>query len=283
MIACNICCKRVLNHSYHLKCDLCEAKVHLKCLPCVDKNDALYTQRHGNVFYCSLCLSEIFPYNHLSEEYFDAAITESCEGRPLVSFEILKNQELIFSPFDFNDNSNSPLHDIDPDIQFYNDLYSDSLQPCDYYLEEIFNAKVTKEKVGDQNCSMMHLNIRSVQKNIGTLESYLATLNHKFTIVGISESWLKDHNADRYGLSGYNAIHKYRSTRAGGGVSIFIQDDIEFFCRDDLCYQNDTIETVFIEIDKDNVGKEKNVIIGVIYRPPNTDIAEFNRYMTDTR
>ena len=113
------------------------------------------------------------------------------------------------------------------------------------------------------------------------LESYLATLNHKFTIVGISESWLKDHNADRYGLSGYNAIHKYRSTRARGGVSIFIQDDIEYFCRDDLCYQNDTIETVFIEIDKDHVGKEKNVIIGVIYRPPNTDIAEFNRYMTE--
>ena len=221
-------------------------------------------QRHGNVFYCSLCLSEIFPYNHLSEEYFDAAITESCEGRPLISFEILKNQELIFSPFDFNDNSNSPLHDIDPDIQFYNDLYSDSLQPCDCYLEEMFNAKVTKEKVGDQHFSMMHLNILSVQKNLGTLESYLATLNHKFTIVGISESWLKDHNADRYGLSGYNAIHKYRSTRAGGGVSIFIQDDIEYFCRDDLCYQNDTIETVFIEIDKDHVGKEKNVIIGVI-------------------
>ena len=127
----------------------------------------------------------------------------------------------------------------------------------------------------------MHLNIRSVQKNLGTLESYLATLNHKFTIVGISESWLKDHNADRYGLSGYNATHKYRSTKAGGGVSIFIQDDIEYFCRDDLCYQNDTIETVFIEIDKDHVGKEKNVIIGVIYRPPNTDNAEFNRYMTE--
>ena len=164
MIVCNICCKRVLNHSYHLKCDICETRVHLKCLPCVDKNDALYTQRHGNVFHCSLCLSEIFPYNHLSEEYFDAAITESCEGQPLVSFEILKNQELIFSPFDFNDNSNSPLHDIHPDIQFYNDLYSDSLQPCDYYLEEMFNAKVTKEKVGDRNFSMMHLNIRSVKK-----------------------------------------------------------------------------------------------------------------------
>ena len=120
------------------------------------------------------------------------------------------------------------------------------------------------------------------KENLGTLESYLATLNHKFTVVGISESLLKDHNADRYALSGYNAIHKYRSARSGGGVSIFIQDDIEYFCRDNFCYQNDTIEIVFIEIDNDHDGNEKNVIIGVIYRPPNTDIAEFNRYMTDT-
>ena len=60
----------------------------------------------------------------------------------------------------------------------------------------MFNAKVTKEQVGDQNVSMMHLNIHSV-KNIGTLESYLAALNHKFTALGISEAYLKDHNADR--------------------------------------------------------------------------------------
>ena len=82
-------------------------------------------------------------------------------------------------------------------------------------------------------------------------------------------------------MSGYNAIHKYRSARSVGGASIFIQDDIEYFCRDDLCYQNVTIETVFIEIDKNHVGKEKNVIIGWIYRPLNTDIAEFNRHMTE--
>ena len=45
---------------------------------------------------------------------------------------------------------------------------------------------------------------------------------------------------------------------------LFLQDDIEYLCRDDFCYQNDTIETVFIAIDKDHVGKEKNVVIGVI-------------------
>ena len=46
------------------------------------------------------------------------ALTESWENKPLISFETLKNYKLIFSPFDFDDNFDTPLHDVDPDIQF---------------------------------------------------------------------------------------------------------------------------------------------------------------------
>ena len=42
------------------------------------------------------------------------------------------------------------------------------------------------------------------------------------------------------------------------------------------------IETIFIEIDKEQIGKDKNVIIGVIYRPPDTDIKISNEYMYST-
>ena len=47
-------------------------------------------------------------------------------------------------------------------------------------------------------------------------------------------------------------------------------------CINDLCLQNDILETLFIEIDKDQLLKKQNIIIGVIYRPPDTDIKEFN-------
>ena len=49
--------------------------------------------------------------------------------------------------------------------------------------------------------------------------------------------------------------------------------------RDDLCLQNDILETFFIEIDKDQFLKKRNIIIGVIYRPPDTDIKEFNDHI----
>ena len=104
-----------------------------------------------------------------------------------------------------------------------------------------------------------------MQKNLGSLENYLDTLDHKFTTIGISESWLKDGNMERYVLKGYNAVHKCRPRRSGGGVSIYTQDFLEYYTREDLCYQNSTIESVFIEIDKDQIGKDKNVSIGVVY------------------
>ena len=145
----------------------------------------------------------------------------------------------------------------------------------------MFNDKIKKCKISNQSFSSLHINIRRAQKNLGSLENYLDTLDHKCTTIGISESWLKDVNTDRYVLKGYNAVHKCQPLRSGGGVSIYIQDFLEYYTREDLCYQNSTIESVFIEIDKDQIGKGKNVIIGVIYRPPNSDIYLLNDYMSE--
>ena len=39
---------------------------------------------------------------------------------------------------------------------------------------------------------------------------------------------------------------------------------------------NNCIEAIFVEINKNQIGYSKNVICGVIYRPPNTDIKEFS-------
>ena len=75
-----------------------------------------------------------------------------------------------FLAFDFNENTDTPLHDIDPDIQFYSDKYS--LHSCDYYLEGTFNDRILQNNVKDDNFSMLHANIRSAQKNLASLEQY---------------------------------------------------------------------------------------------------------------
>ena len=69
--------------------------------------------------------------------------------------------------------------------------------------------------------------------------------------------------------------------RIGGGVSLFIKNNIEYCCRHDLYVFNDNIETLFIEISKEQLGLDKNVIIGIIYRPPSTDIEKFINHMIE--
>ena len=280
-MACNVCTKRVLNHSYHLKCDSCKSIVHINCLPNVSKNDPLYTQRETSVYFCSMCLRSIFPFNHLDYEDYIKAISESWDNDPLVTLETLNNQELIFSPFDLNEDYVNPLNDIDPDQQFYHDMFRESLSSCDYFLENTFNEKISREYISDNSFSLLHVNIRSVPKNLNSLTNYLETLKHKFSIIGLSETWLKDHNVDRHQIDAYTAVHRFRSHRYGGGVSIYTASSLEYFTRDDLCHQSDAMESVFIEIDKSCIGKDRNVIVGVIYRPPNSDAELFNNTMSE--
>ena len=51
---------------------------------------------------------------------------------------------------------------------------------------------------------------------------------------------------------------------------------MEFFQRNYLCYCDDCIECVSIEIDGLVFSTKRNVVVSVIYRPPNTDTRHFN-------
>ena len=44
---------------------------------------------------------------------------------------------------------------------------------------------------------------------------------------------------------------------------------------------DDNIETIFIEIDKDLINKDKNCIVGVVYRPPDTNVKQFNEKISE--
>jgi len=185
----------------------------------------------------------------------------------------------IFLPFDLNTDENLPLHDSDPDIQYYQSICNSTLNACDYHLEESFNNMISSIGISTQCFSLFHVNIRSIPKNIFKLENYLSLLKFEWSILGITETWCKDSNKDLYSLAGYQSIHKCRPFRSGGGVSLFIKDNLEFTVRNDLGFNNACMESLFIEINKDIVGKNRNIIVGVIYRPPDTNVKDFNEYL----
>ena len=59
----------------------------------------------------------------------------------------------------------------------------------------------------------------------------------------------------------------------GGGVGLYVSDDIEFKEREDFCFSDvDIAESLFIEVLRPGV---KNIIVGIAYRPPNQGVDEF--------
>jgi len=112
------------------------------------------------------------------------------------------------------------------------------------------------------NClSLLHLNIRSLHRNLDSLTN----LELRFSFIGITETWLRDssHHTD---ISGYNFVHNPRKDRTGGGVGLYLADNFDFKCRPDLGFSWTECAECAVEI---NRPKEKNIIVGVVYRPPN--------------
>ena len=220
---CNICVKRVLAHAHQLKCDACKNSVHIKCLPYVTKNDSIYIEREEEVWFCKKCIQSVLPFNHFDDDdELMEAIFDTLPNGTSVPFSVLQAQDKLFSPFELNEDVTLPLFDVDPDMHYYNSMCNPVLQNCDYYLEDMFNKKVSSLNVNNKTFSMVHTNIRSIPRNLNRFDCFLQGLTHEFPIIGISETWLKDHNKDLYGLTDYNAEHNIRPNRTGGGVSMFI-------------------------------------------------------------
>ena len=59
-----------------------------------------------------------------------------------------------------------------------------------------------------------------------------------------------------------------------------MKETITFSQRPDLEINNEILEICFIELDKQQFNYEINIIVGVVYRPPNTDVTQFNEQLS---
>lgn len=167
------------------------------------------------------------------------------------------------SLMDNNDN-------LDPDANFYTPM-----SQTKYYLEEEFNSTFGNQKY---NFSLFHTNIRSLSKNLPDLIEYLSNLKHDFTIMGFTETWLNDLNVTHNTISGYNEFHSYRDSKRGGGVSLYVHEDFSGHRLDAVSMIEDCIETVFVEVmykGNNSTLKSRKMIIGCVYRPPNSSYGDF--------
>ena len=195
-------------------------------------------------------------------------------NHPTVNNDFMNCQLSFFG--DVNTDTGTPFFELDPDhnVNQYKENVSQIVNTCDYYKDENFAKKSLKY---ENDFSLYHINIRSLPAHYNEFLLSLRNIKSCFKIFGMCETWLHDVNSDMYSIPNYRGVHKTRNGRRGGGVSLFIHESIEFTNRDDLSLLfNDVIESVFVEIDKSVFCSTTNIIIGEVYRPPNTSVDEFN-------
>ena len=121
--------------------------------------------------------------------------------------------------------------------------------------------------------NLMHINCRSLRRNFDSVKLLLQSISSPLTAVCVTETWLSDSLCDIYFLPGYFFISKHRTGKIGGGVGMYLSDNLEYVIRDDLSLMLPEIECLVIEIIQTD---KPNLLIGSIYRPPNTDLVQFN-------
>ena len=70
--------------------------------------------------------------------------------------------------------------------------------------------------------SLFHKNIKSLSKHFNEFLLYLDSIKFKFSIIGLTETWLDENKHGLYDLDNYTNIYKFRNVKRGGGVSLYL-------------------------------------------------------------
>ena len=158
---------------------------------------------------------------------------------------------------------------IDPDLNFVTPDIS-----CDYYDVYKFSSDFN-----NNTCTkLLHVNARSLKKNISNIIEFVNLVGTRFSVIGISETWLTDTTDPLIQINDYSIEGSCRKNKKGGGVALYIKQDLNYNNRNDLSVNNSEIESFFIELVNTHCS---NVLIGVVYKPPSASCDNFSEYIND--
>ena len=89
--------------------------------------------------------------------------------------------------------------DIDPNKCFFKQFSNSGNKYCN--TEDEFNYLVHDNRA-KSNFSLLHINARSLAKNLHQLIDYLETLNHTFHAIAVSETWANNVNYSLLNIPG---------------------------------------------------------------------------------
>ena len=242
---CVMCNKAIKNCHKIIFCKHCKQYVHKKCTNL--KQRELKKLNPGD-WECTNCCIDDNEKN--ATENYIRDLNDLNKNLNIVDVDFSKYDNMAFNPLRYE--SMTKESDLDNDNQINVE--------CTYVTNDQLSKMLTDH--GDV-FSLLNVNTRSLNKNFEKLISCLKSLNHKFTVIGLSETHLRDKPHEYYDLPGYSLEYVNRVGRKWGGVCMYISNDVKYKIRQDLCEANSNFESCFIEIENIN---ERNSLIGVVYR-----------------
>ena len=127
----------------------------------------------------------------------------------------------------------------------------------------------------NKSLSLFHINACSLNKNFDDLQHLLSCTKNFFDIIAVSETGITKNISSLNNLNLNNYSFEFTPTETcAGGTLLYIANHLSYKCRNDLnIYKKNELESTFIEIVN---PKKSNILVGVIYRHPSMDLADFN-------
>ena len=120
--------------------------------------------------------------------------------------------------------------------------------------------------------STLTVNICSMRKNLNLLLAFLSKVNFVFDFIILNEIWLSPEVDIGLDIPDYQCFKLYRNTHRGG-VAIFILQKYSAYVLQEYSILNNSFESLFVNI---NISKNYQLCLGTVYRPPRTNLNDFN-------
>ena len=261
---CSVCTKKVRKKQKSIPCSCCKSLIHINCS---NKANLITSYFDILTWFCPSCIGKALPFMEIDDHDLNKLQNQKHES---IVTKLQTNE--LTKIFNFNEkiNEENELNTIN----------------CNYYDIDEFKTLV-QQQVSNDNFSILHTNISSIQGNFEKLELLLNQINmHKFDVISLTETWNPDskkHLFIQKSLSGYQQYIGQSGTTMKSGCGFYISNDINYIPRTDLdthfYNQANEFSCKWIEV----INKQKtNVIIASVYRHPSKNDTAFLEYINNT-
>ena len=190
----------------------CDKVYHMKCISIVpEEMEAI--NNNSSEWICRKCLMHMFPFNSTND---DSKFVQLCSNEQNHGCQI---SDLLYNPYDSNAKEYMGFQDFDPDTNFY----IKKTYTMDYYATNILRIhsmpKLTVWLMLRLICLHYAIWIFAVLTEIFPILKTICSYWKSISQLLVSQLWFVC-------LSGDNVIESHHENKTGGGVGLFLDNNI---------------------------------------------------------